>query len=403
MALVLVLMSLLASGLLVADKQEARTPVTEIQRNTYGQGKITRTLRIVINGIEQKEPVEITVDEKMYTKEEMEKVFEKAIEKLETLMLGKNESMDQVRTDLNLITEIPGEPIEVSWELDRYDLMNIYGELNEDKIDELPGGTLIQLKAYLSYTEDESMEVMRAMSVKVYPSGLSEDEQKTARIERAIEEEEQNSREKDAVMLPSEVEGEQIELMNPNNPRGWYVLALGPVICVLLVSLERQNNRKKEEERAGQMMRDYPEIINKLALLLGAGMTVKKAWQKIIQDYERRKEEYGCRYAYEEMAVAYREMQRGVTETESYERFGKRCGLKAYRKMSALLIQNLRKGTKGLTEMLKREAVQAFEGRKATAKRQGEEAGTKLLAPMFLMLAMVLVLVIVPAFLSIQM
>ena len=399
----LMLTSLLASGLLLADRLAAKTPVTELQRNTYGQGRITRTLRIVINGTEQKEPVEITVDEKMYTREEMEKVFEKAIEKLETLMLGKNESLDQVRTDLNLITEIPGEPVAVSWELDRYDLMNIYGELNEERIEELSEGALVQLKAYLTYTEDESMEAMRAMSAMVYPPRLSEGEQKTARIGRVIEEEEQSSREEDAVILPSEVEGERIELMNPDNPRGWYVLAMGPVICLLLVSLERQNDRKQRGERAEQMMRDYPEIINKLALLLGAGMTVKKAWQKIIQDYERRKEEYGSRHAYEEMAAAYREMQRGVTETESYERFGKRCGLKAYRKLAALLVQNLRKGTKGLAEMLKGEAAQAFEERKAIAKRQGEEAGTKLLAPLFLMLAMVLVLVIVPAFLAIQM
>ena len=38
----------------------------------------------------------------------------------------------------------------------------------------------------------------------------------------------------------------------------------------------------------------------------------------------------------------------------------------------------------------------------AHAKRAGEEAGTKLLLPMFLMLAVVLVIVIVPAFLSVQ-
>ncbi len=52
--------------------------------------------------------------------------------------------------------------------------------------------------------------------------------------------------------------------------------------------------------------------------------------------------------------------------------------------------------------MLRIEAVQAFEERMARAKRLGEEAGTKLLAPMFLMLAEVLVIVVVPAFLSIQ-
>jgi len=48
------------------------------------------------------------------------------------------------------------------------------------------------------------------------------------------------------------------------------------------------------------------------------------------------------------------------------------------------------------------ESIQAFEDRKARARRLGEEAGTKLLLPMFLMLAVVLVIVIVPAFLSMQ-
>ena len=64
--------------------------------------------------------------------------------------------------------------------------------------------------------------------------------------------------------------------------------------------------------------------------------------------------------------------------------------------------QNLRKGTKGLSELLKLESIQAFEELKARAKRLGEEAGTKLLLPMFLMLVVVLIIVIVPAFLTMQ-
>jgi hypothetical protein len=62
----------------------------------------------------------------------------------------------------------------------------------------------------------------------------------------------------------------------------------------------------------------------------------------------------------------------------------------------------LRKGTKGLTGLLNIEAIQAYEERKIRAKRLGEEAGTKLLLPMFLMLTVVLVIVIMPAFLAIQ-
>ena len=71
-------------------------------------------------------------------------------------------------------------------------------------------------------------------------------------------------------------------------------------------------------------------------------------------------------------------------------------------KFGMLLSQNLRKGTKGLTNLLQREAQEAFEERKNMAKKLGEEAGTKLMIPLFLMLAVVFVIVTVPAFLTIQ-
>lgn len=389
--------------LLVSDKKESEEAVTEIRRNDYGRGDATYILQAVIDGKEQDAPLEIEVGEKQYTEAEMKEVFKDAVKKLESLILGRNRSLDDVREDLHLITEIPGEPITVSWEINRYDLMNIYGELNKTGVVSETEGALVKLKACLTYTKDESMQVMEEMSARVYPPKLSGNAKKAAKVKQVIAEEEERSREEAVLKLPKEVDGRRVELRNPDNLRGWYVLGLGPVLCLLLVSLQRQNEQKEREDKERQMMLDYPEIMNKLTLLIGAGMTVKKAWEKIVQDYERQKENIGVRYAYEEMAVAYREMRSGLTEIESYERFGRRCGLKAYRRLAGLLEQNLRKGTKGLTALLGIESRQAFEERKAAAKRRGEEAGTKLLAPMFFMLAMVLVVVIIPAFLSLQM
>ena len=52
--------------------------------------------------------------------------------------------------------------------------------------------------------------------------------------------------------------------------------------------------------------------------------------------------------------------------------------------------------------ILEEEAAEAFEERKADARKLGEEAGTKLLLPMGIMLIVVMIIVIVPAFLSFQ-
>jgi hypothetical protein len=65
-----------------------------------------------------------------------------------------------------------------------------------------------------------------------------------------------------------------------------------------------------------------------------------------------------------------------------------------------LFVQQLQKGSLGLQDALHQEAERANEERKNQIKKQGEEAGTKLLFPMMLMLGMVMLLIMVPAGLS---
>lgn len=121
-----------------------------------------------------------------------------------------------------------------------------------------------------------------------------------------------------------------------------------------------------------------------------------------MQTYEAEEKEKRRKEVYEEMTYTMHEFQSGASESECYERFGERCGLTQYRKFGTLLSQNLKKGSKGIAELLKQEAFLAFEERKEFAKKIGEEAETKMLVPMFLMLGVVLVIIVVPAFFSVQ-
>jgi hypothetical protein len=69
-------------------------------------------------------------------------------------------------------------------------------------------------------------------------------------------------------------------------------------------------------------------------------------------------------------------------------------------KLSALLSQNIRKGSNNLLQILRQEADHAFAERKNQAKKLGEEAGTKLLLPMMMMLCVVMVIIMIPAYFS---
>ena len=93
-------------------------------------------------------------------------------------------------------------------------------------------------------------------------------------------------------------------------------------------------------------------------------------------------------------------MSNGMTNMMALEHFGQRAKLIPYLKFSTLLSQNLRKGTKGLLDILEHEALDAFESRKQATKQLAEEAGTKLLAPMMIMLVLVMVIIMAPAMMS---
>lgn len=401
---------LLSAGLLFFDLGASKKEAETIRRNSYGEGSRTEEREITIGGDKVEEPLEITVGERQYTNDEMQKIFTHAIRKLDLLILGENKSLDEVRSNLELISKMPEEPIEIIWELDRYDVINRQGELQEDTIAEEAAdnaglekeGILVNLKAFLRYTEDETKEALYETAVRIFPPLLTEEEKKVAKVLEKIRDEDNNKASEEIIKFPEEVEGEKVEYRRPVNSRGISILILGIAATGLTWCLIRRQGKKEDEKRKIQMVQDYPEIVNKLRLLLGAGMTIKNAWKKIVTDYEKKKEKCGERFAYEEMLITYREMQSGVTEAESYERFGRRCGIPSYLKLGAILSQNLRKGTRGVAEIMQMEAIQAFEERKALAKRRGEEASTKLLVPMFFMLGIVLVIVIVPAFLSIQ-
>lgn len=155
------------------------------------------------------------------------------------------------------------------------------------------------------------------------------------------------------------------------------------------------------KRRSIQLDADYPDLINKLSLYLGAGMSVRTAWGRIAAEYreslEQGRNRRGRRYAYEEMRLTWNELCIGVPEEEAFERFGQRIGEISYIRFGTLLAQNVRKGGRRLLELLEAEEAQAFARRKENARREGEKAGTRLLIPMIGMLVIVIAVIMIPA------
>ena len=392
-----------------------------LSRKEYGKGRYNVELTAVI-GEEgdperiSEETIQVEVLQREYTKSELENMLPAFQETLEKEVLAENESADHICRDIKLPDTLAGYPFTVEWSYSDHSLIDHNGRLKEEIPEE---GALLQLDAKI---EGGELEAHYDFALMVWPKELSMSEGMREKIMAALQLADENSRTSGKYTLPTEADGIKI-LWREEKKSSVLVLILLVFAAAAGVYLGKDKDLEKQvRERDAQMTTDYPEIVSKLALYVGAGMTVRLAWKKMALEYLKKKEqrkemkqnekknkgvskgrddEDAKRYIYEEMVFTMREMESGVGELQAYRHFAKRCRLQKYVKLVSLLEQNVKLGAKGFLESLRKESKEALEERRSNAKTLGEEAGTKLLVPMMLMLAIVMVVIIVPAFMSI--
>lgn len=366
-----------------------------LARSSYGQGEREQEIRVE-GLLEEEIPLQLSLRERQYGEEEADEVFSRVCESLTAEILGDNASLFQVTGDLKLLTWLPEYGISVRWESEDSGLIEPSGQVHGDGCP--PEGRKCALTAVLR-TGDYSR--VYEIQTKVFPPVLTQEEQEKREFEAFLLSLDEEQQSKEYLALPVDYEGKTLKYRVKESSDRWIYPALGLLAAVLLPLRERQEERDKKKKRERQMLLDYSEILSKLTVFSGAGLPVRKAWERIVLDYESKAEDTGMqRFAYEEMKAVYYRMGRGLPELKAYAEFGSRCGLLPYRKLAGLLEQNVKNGAERLRPLLEAEMENAFEQRKTLARRQGEEARTKLLLPLFLMLGIVMVMITVPAFLS---
>ena len=339
----------------------------------------------------------IEVEERSYTNQELKEVFEYAKNYIGDELLGENQSADNIYYNLNFSRSIPGTSISIEWQPEDYNLIDRNGKVKNEDIDSK--GVVTTITAVLSYQEKKQEYII---PLRIMPKVYSKEEQLYMALKEEISTFSKKTSVEQRLELPQIIENYKLNWEEENPPTGTYLLIFGIFVSILVWIYRDQELGQQMKKRKEQLLQDYPEIINKFTLLVNAGMTVKQAWTKIVEDYEGKSKRYPLskRFAYEEMIVTGNELKLGVSESSAYEQFGRRIRILPYMKFSSLIAQNLKKGSKGLSDLLNKEAIEAFEERKEAAKRMGEEAGTKLLVPMMMMLLIVLFIIIIPAFMS---
>lgn len=341
------------------------------------------------------ENIPLEIHQRKYTEEELEAALLEFYPELEKEFCGENQTPDCINKNVNLCTEIDGYPFDVEWYCEDWNIIDREGQIGES-IDE--NGQIVWMRATISY---EEMELEYSFPIKVFPKVYSEEELLLQRLTELLKSSDKETETKEYWKLPMEMDGMEIYWTEKktNNTLIFFILILVAAVGIF-IGKDRELSSKLEK-RQEEMLQDYSEIVSKITLFVGAGMSVRGAFQRIAYEYrEKRKEGAKYRYAYEEMLYTTYEMESGVEEMTAYRHFTKRCRIQKYVKFGALLEQNLKKGGKGFIDTLNQEALEALEDRKNEAQKLGEQAGTKLLVPMFMMLLIVMVMIMVPAFMG---
>lgn len=317
-------------------------------------------------------------------------------------LLGENESYSDIYHPLHMALDSPHNSVWVEWELDQKGYVNTDGSVNNTELTEAVDTKVTALLVY----EGTTYRYEQPITIRPYKQFL--DQQLLVKIHESLNVALEKATEEEYLTLPETANDQQITWREKRNTTGLQLFIIGLLLSITVFFLQDNEVKQQIKKRNQQMIMDYPEIINKFTLLLRAGMTLKGAFERIIDDYmsyeknckREKKNNNTKRYVYEEMQITYSQLKLGRSEIEAYENFGKRIKLLPYMRFSSLISQNVKKGTQELIPLLELEAIEAFSERKELAKRLGEEAGTKLLIPMLGMLVIVLIIIMVPALMS---
>lgn len=364
-----------------------------VRRNAEGESTETQTFYYET---EQGEEEQITVDVHPVerTQEEVVKLLEQAVKEWEEEFLGKNTSEDEIRDALVLKSQFCDGLVQAVYESSDYSMIQDDGTVVNDEAEK--NGTVVTLQAEFSYSDITRTEVR---ALRVLPPKKGSRQWLQREISGKAEKTEQESRTKMTFQLPEKVGTQQIIWKKETSSDWCLMLLLGGVAVFCLEWQKKERIRRMAQKRKASLEREYPQMVEQLSLLMGAGLTLRRTWERILQMDQRmqNQEGYAERIYVQEMYQTFLDIRKGMGEKEAYEKFAQRIDLPCYRRLVSILNRNQEKGIRDVCAMLSAESKEAWEVRKNQARKAGEEAGVKLLFPMMLLFVLILIILLFPA------
>lgn len=395
-----------SAGLLVCMNNERQEENIYVEKDSYGGED--RQYHFLLSKDGERKEVEIGVSPKVLKDSEIKKKMKQAFDYIENNLKGENENLFHVTRNLNLELDSENFPFQMECISNCYGLVDGYGLVKNENGDfekagfskaEAQNGIPVEFTVTLFYGEQSRK---KTFSLIVFPKPQTELEKQFASVIEEIKKKEKAASYEDGFLVPSVMKGVSVKSLDEKGIQVYHVWLFGMIVGALLLIREKEEERTAIRHKKAELLRLYPWFVNQLNLMMGAGMQIKNIFRKLVCEYEGKKGGTNQKVLMDELKIACRSFDVGIHETQVYYQLGRRIGIPCYIKLMTLLEQNVKRGSKGIMNMLEQEEIMALEERKNLAKKLGEEAGTKLLGPMILLLMIILLIIMLPAFMCFQ-
>lgn len=335
------------------------------------------------------EEIEVVIEPLHYTKKELDIMAEEVFSYfLDNMFPNKEQGVYVVTNHLKFPTKIEGYPFDILWESSDYNIIDSNGRIMAETYGRENEVTVTVVLSCYEYSWEKEYALVVYSPDEIWEDVFSE------KVEKTIQDLNATTLDKKEIFLPEEIDGHQVVYEEKKDNPFVIIIGIGIVIMIFVWSHTDSNLSRQTEFRNNQLLVDYAKLISKLSLYMGAGLSFRTAVSKIVESADKN------RFYTKELEIVVRELENGISEQKAVNKLAERCKLPCYIKLSVLINQNIRKGNNSLQKQLKEETDKAFEERKNLAKKYGEEAGTKLLFPMIMILVVVMIMVMYPAFVS---
>ncbi len=181
------------------------------------------------------------------------------------------------------------------------------------------------------------------------------------------------------------------------------MLLAGFIGAAFLLYLPLQRKKEQEQRRREELIRDYSPLLTMLNLYMTAGLSLRSSWERMVRQYEEEcRKGAPPRAAYEEMKTTWKEIKGGEYEDRAYGAFGRRCGTTEYLRLGGLLETYVQHGNRELLKQMEQEAAASLTVTLQVVREKGERTSARLLLPILLLFGLSLIIVLVPALMSMQ-